>query len=217
MFETGAVLLDEKEYEEAVPVLQHAIKASNGKADDTVHYNLAYALLMLQRLEESLEEFEQAKKLNPNNPSVIQAIAQLKPAIEEKRRIDEEFEKQQALEEQERLEQEKQEELKREAEKAKAVAKGDNNGAKGSGNKGLTDEYFESKKPNFKIDKDGKKNRGMISKRIQELQVNLKPDTSTNNYYARKSLEVIPRGITYNGAMKYATWYNDQMKNKGDA
>lgn len=205
-----------EDIERAAEVLGDAIKYSNGKADDSVHYNYGYALLKLARLEEALVQFEAALEKNPDNTAAKEAIAIIKAELEERARIELEEQEEREKEQAKQLAEQKQLEEQQKAELAKAGGKG-GAGGEGSGKKGMVDDYFDKKKPNYRITKGGKKKpRKRLGTRVEVLQKQLQPQLSTKPYYRRKSLEVIPQGIAYEGAVSYAKWFNKQMEEDGD-
>lgn len=212
----GAIYLVKERIEEAAQVLDDSVKHSNGKTDDTVHYNYGYALLKLSRLEEALEQFETALKKNPDNAAAKEAIEIIKAELAEREKVEQEEQEIREKEQAKQLAEQKQREEQQKAEAAKLKAEGGS--GEGSEKKGIVDDYFDKKKPNYRITQGGerRKPRGRVGTRIAVLQKNLQPQLSTKPYYRRKSLEVIPQGIAYEGAVSYAKWFNKQMAEDSD-
>ena len=218
---TGAIYLFQNKIEESVEVLGNAISHSNGRADDSVYYNYGYALLKLGRLEDALAQFEAALKKNPENNGAKEAIEIIKAELAERAKVEQEEQEIREKEQAKQIAEEKrqaEEQAKAAAEKAKEQGEQGGQSGEGSGKKGLVDDYFDKKKPNYRVTKGGekKKPRRRIGTRIDVLTKQLQPQMSTKPYYRRKSLEVIPQGIAYEGAVSYAKWFNKQMAENSD-
>mmetsp|Transcript_14833 Transcript_14833/g.17335 ORF Transcript_14833/g.17335 Transcript_14833/m.17335 type:complete len:545 (-) Transcript_14833:1932-3566(-) len=204
----GTVYVSEKqkEWEKAIPVLLHAIEASNGAADDSVYYNLGYAYLMLGMFKEAAEAFNKAAQLNPDNKQAADAFGRAQKAVEEEEAAAA------AAAEAERVRLEQEAEAKRKAEEAAAAEKA----AKDAAAKKAAQEEREriereakeaaeeaERQRQFKIAEA----RARRERRIKEMQVKLGPNRGGERL-RRPSLDLIPKGNTSKGAFAYADWYN---------
>lgn len=203
----GVIVLNEKDYERAIEVFTTAIEASNGQADDSIYYNLAYAYMMLNKYKEAMENFNKAYELNPANAAAKQA-AELMTAehkAEEERLLQEEAEKEkERLEEEARIVKEKEaERLKQDAidKEQKMIAE--------KAVKEAAQEKEEAEKQ-----KEIKKREAIDrkKKRMEDLRMRV---GDPQKYRARRpSLDLIPIGNTNKNAKAYVDWFNHSiMKN----
>eukprot|EP00924_Labyrinthula_sp_SR-Ha-C_P015102 maker-scaffold_9-snap-gene-8.56-mRNA-1 protein AED:0.00 eAED:0.00 QI:56/1/1/1/1/1/2/90/546 len=205
----GTIMVNKAEYEDAIDVLTSAIEHSNGEADDSVYYNLAYAYMMLNRFKEAEEFFKKAAEKNPNNEAAKAAVLRMGDEVKrqaeeeaEKLRLDEE-ERQRVAEEKKR--QEEIEEMKRVAKEKEAVAAAEKAAAE---EKARVAE--EEKQRKIKIQEAKERKR----KRLEELRLNI--GGPQNNRLRRPSLDLIPVGNTSNKGGDYVSWYNKNIVHAPD-
>ncbi|GBG30030.1 Tetratricopeptide repeat protein 27 [Hondaea fermentalgiana] len=77
----GTILINEKDFGSAVDVLEQAVGLEGAKEDSSIHYNLGYARLMLDKPDEALESFEEALEINPESQQAQAAVESLRGVV----------------------------------------------------------------------------------------------------------------------------------------
>lgn len=218
----GMISLEEENWKAAIDFLTHAIGAANGEADASLHFNLAYAYMMLNMYKEAMDEFNTAFAMDPSNAGAKEAATRMQHEFEkEQERIKAEEERQRKLEE-ERIAAEK------EAARLQKEAKLAEQRAKEEKDRKVREEAIKKAKEEERKAKEAveeakrkveeekalkiKKKREAAErrrKRLEELRVLVGPPQS---YRARRpSLDLIPVGNTESNATSYANWYNKKI------
>lgn len=206
----GTVLVTEKEFAPAIPVLINAIEASNGAADDSVYYNLGYAYLMLGMFKEAEDAFKQALAKNPNNEMAQNAFEQASAAVKEQEEEERRVEAEKEAERQRQIQAEKEaaEMVAREKAAKDAAAKQKIAAEKAAKEQARKEaEAAAEEQRRFKIQEA----RERRERRIKAMEAKFGPAANSRTRLRRPSLDLIPTGNTRKGAEGYVSWYNDKM------